>query len=182
MVLPAEVPAFRMVVAVAGVLSVIYGALNAMASDDLKRLIAYSSVSHMGFVMLGIAAGTSAAVTGAIFQLVSHGLVSAMLFMIAGILQKRTGDRTISNYSGLFSKMPRYSAFVLIAFFAGMGIPGFSSFIGEVLVLMGSYRAPGVVMWLPVTATIGIILSAGYFLWTIQRMFFGSFQIGRAHV
>ena len=179
MVLPAEVPAFRMVVAVAGVLSVIYGALNAMASDDLKRLIAYSSVSHMGFVMLGIAAGTSAAVSGAIFQLVSHGLVSAMLFMIAGILQRRTGDRTISNYSGLFSKMPRYSAFVLIAFFAGMGIPGFSSFIGEVLVLMGSYRAPGVVMWLPVTATIGIILSAGYFLWTIQRMFFGSFQSKR---
>ena len=176
MVLPAEVPAFRVIIAGAGVLSIIYGALNAMSSNDLKRLIAYSSVSHMGFVLLGIAAGTTAALQGAVFQLVSHGLISAMLFAIAGILQSRTGDRTIGNYSGLFQSMPRYSTFIMIAFFAGMGMPGFSSFIGEVLILLGSYRAEGLPLWLPVAATAGIVLSAGYFLWTIQRMLFGKFH------
>ncbi|MFM7328369.1 MAG: NuoM family protein [Bacteroidota bacterium] len=176
MILPSEVPAFRVILAGAGVLSIIYGALNALASGDLKRMIAYSSVSHMGFVMLGIAAGTAAALQGAIFQLISHGLISAMLFAIAGMLQSRTGDRTIGNYSGLFQVMPTYASIMMVAFFAGMGMPGFSSFIGEVLVLLGAYRAGNLQLWLPVAATVGIILSAGYFLWTIQRMLFGTFS------
>lgn len=175
LILPGEFIQINQIVAGLGVLSIVYGALNAMASKDLKRMIAYSSVSHMGFVILGIASGTEMAIQGAIFQMVSHGLISAMLFLIAGVLQERTGERTISNYSGFFTKMPLYSSFMMIGFFAGMGIPGFASFIGEILILLGSFNAniPG---WMALTATLGILFSAIYFAWTIQRMLFGTFH------
>jgi len=176
MIFPQTHLEFSEMMAVFAVISVLYGAMNALASKDLKRMIAYSSVSHMGFVILGIAAGTSIALQGSVFQMVSHGLISAMLFLIAGILQERTGDRTISNYSGLFNGMPWYASFMLIAFFAGMGIPGFASFIGEVLVLLGSFSSTMIPGWLPLTATAGILLSAGYFAWTAQRMLFGAFH------
>lgn len=175
LILPGEFLQIDHIVAGLAVLSIVYGALNAMASKDLKRMIAYSSVSHMGFVVLGIAGGTPIAVQGAIFQMISHGVISAMLFLIAGTLQDRTSDRVISNYSGLFTKMPMYSTFMMVAFFAGMGIPGSGSFIGEILILLGSFSGniPG---WIAVAATAGILLSAVYFAWTIQRMLFGSFH------
>lgn len=176
LILPDEFQQIDHLVAGFAVVSIVYGALNAIASKDLKRMIAYSSVSHMGFVILGIAAGTSMSVQGAIFQMVSHGLVSAMLFLIAGALQERSDDRLIGNYSGFFTKMPVYSAFILIGFFAGMGIPGFASFIGEILVLLGSFSSNQVPGWLSIAATLGIILSAVYFAWTIQRMLFGPFH------
>ena len=176
LILPGAFLEFTTLLSGMAVLSILYGALNALAAKDLKRMIAYSSISHMGFVILGIAATTSMAIQGAIFQMVSHGLISAMLFLLVGSLQERTQDRTISNYSGLFSKMPIYSSMILIGFFAGMGIPGFASFIGEVLVLLGAFNSSNIAGWLPLTATIGILLSAGYFSWTIQRMFFGPFQ------
>ena len=176
MILPETQVGFSSMMAVFAVVSVIYGAMNALAAKDLKRMIAYSSISHMGFVILGIAAGTTIAVQGAVFQMVSHGLISAMLFLIAGILQERTGDRTISNYSGMFSSMPWYASLMLFAFFAGMGIPGFASFIGEVLVLLGAYSSTIIPGWLALTATAGILLSAGYFAWTAQRMLFGNFH------
>ncbi|MFZ9503308.1 MAG: complex I subunit 4 family protein [Cyclobacteriaceae bacterium] len=176
LILPNAFIEFTSLLSFFAVLSILYGAMNALASKDLKKMIAYSSISHMGFVILGIAATTSMAMQGAIFQMVSHGLISAMLFLLVGSLQERTNDRTIANYSGLFSKMPLYSSMVLIGFFAGMGIPGFSSFIGEVLVLLGSFNSSPIPGWLPMTATVGILLSAGYFSWTIQRMFFGPFQ------
>lgn len=163
-----------------GVMSIIYGAFNAMGSKDLKRLIAYSSVSHMGFVLLGIASGTAEGISGTIFQMFSHGITSAMLFVIAGILYDRTSDRTIAHYSGLASAMPVFFVFVLIAFFASLGLPGFSGFIGEIMVLLGAFssaRTNGLLhAALAIIATTGLILSAGYFLWTIQRMFFGSFN------
>lgn len=176
MILPDQHKAFSTTMAIFAVISVIYGAMNALASKDLKRMIAYSSVSHMGFVILGIAAGTAVAIQGAIFQMVSHGLISAMLFLIAGILQVRSGDRTISNYSGMFSIMPWYASMMLFAFFAGMGIPGFASFIGEVLVLLGSFSSAIIPGWIPLAAIAGIVLSAGYFAWTAQRMLFGKFH------
>jgi NADH-quinone oxidoreductase subunit M len=176
MILPQAHVTWSTTLSVFAVISIIYGAMNALAAKDLKKMIAYSSVSHMGFVILGIAAGTAVSVQGAIFQMVSHGVISAMLFIIAGILQDRTGDRTISNYSGLFSGMPWYASLMLIAFFAGMGIPGFSSFIGEVLVLLGSFGSTIIPGWLTLTATAGILLSAGYFAWTAQRMLFGDFH------
>jgi len=164
-----------------GLISIIYGALNAMASKDLKRLIAYSSVSHMGFVLLGLSALTTEGVTGAIYQMFSHGIISALLFLIAGVLYDRTHDRTITHYSGLAAKMPAYFAIVLIGFFASFGLPGFSGFIAEVLVFLGAFKSNSVNGLLPesfaVIATLGLILSAGYYLWTIQRMFFGPLHV-----
>lgn len=167
-------------VACVAVLSIIYGGLNALASKDLKRMIAYSSVSHMGFVLLGIAALTTLSVTGAVYEMVSHGLISAVLFLVAGVLYDRTHDRTINNYSGLSSKMPAYFTIVLISFFASMGLPGFSGFIAEVMVLFGSFQSAGSNGLLgeafAFIAIGGLILSAAYFLWTLQRMFFGAFH------
>jgi NADH-quinone oxidoreductase subunit M len=164
-----------------GVISIIYGALNALASKDLKRLIAYSSVSHMGFVLLGLASVTTEGVSGAVYQMFSHGIISALLFLIAGVLYDRTHDRIITNYSGLSSKMPAYFTVVLIAFFAALGLPGFSGFIAEVMILLGAFRsfsANGLIHEsFAVVATAGLILGAAYFLWSLQRMFFGPFYV-----
>lgn len=162
-----------------GVLSIIYGAMNALASRDLKRLIAYSSVSHMGFVLLGLASLTAEGVSGAIYQMVSHGFISGALFLIAGVIYDRTHNRIIENYSGLASHMPKYTIFVVIFFFASMGLPGFSGFIAEIFVLLGAFGSStvnGLVpKWMAIIATTGLILSAAYYLWAIQRMFFGKF-------
>jgi len=172
---------FSWLVGLIGLVSIIYGALNAMASKDLKRLIAYSSVSHMGFVLLGIASATVEGITGAIYQMFSHGIISAMLFVIAGVLYDRTHDRMIKNYSGLASKMRVYTAFVLIAFFASMGLPGLAGFMGEVMIFFGAFQShyvnallPG---WMAITATLGLLLGAAYYLWTIQRMFYGTYAV-----
>lgn len=164
-------------VSIAGMITIVYGALNALASKDLKRLIAYSSVSHMGFVLLGLGSLSAEGISGSIFQLVSHGLIAAMLFIIAGVLYDRTGDRSISNYSGLQARMPRYTSFVLIAFFAALGLPGLSGFIGEIMVLLGAFRSDYVMGWTAVAATAGLVLAAGYSIWTIQRMFFGPYAV-----
>lgn len=172
---------FSFFVGVMGVIAIIYGGLNAMASKDLKRLIAYSSVSHMGFVVLGIASVTNEGVTGAIYQMTSHGIISAMLFIIAGVLYDRTHDRMIGNYSGLAIRMQKYTAFVVVAFFASMGLPGFSGFIAEVMVFLGAFRSNSsnglLHESLAILATSGLILSAAYYLWTLQRMFFGPFHL-----
>lgn len=169
------------VVATFAVISIIYGALNALASKDLKRLIAYSSVSHMGFVLLGIASMTPEGISGTVYQMVGHGIISAMLFLIAGVLYDRTHDRIISNYSGLASKMPAYFAFVLIAFFASMGLPGFVGFIGEIFVFLGAFKSNSTNGFIhesfAIVATLGLILGAAYFLWALQRMFFGQFHL-----
>lgn len=168
-------------VALVGVISIIYGALNALASKDLKRLIAYSSVSHMGFVLLGLASVTTEGVSGAVYQMFSHGIISAVLFLIAGVLYDRTGDRTINNYSGLSSKMPIYFTVVLIGFFASLGLPGFSGFIAEIMIFLGAFRsfsANGLIHEsFAIIATLGLILGAAYYLWTLQRMFFGPFYV-----
>lgn len=172
---------FSSFVAIMGVVSIAYGALNAMASKDLKRLIAYSSVSHMGFVLLGLASVTPEGVAGAVYQMFSHGIISAMLFVVAGVLYDRTHDRTIANYSGLSGRMPAYTVMVLVAFFASLGLPGFSGFIAEIMVFLGAFKAPEANGLLhesfAIIATSGLILGAAYYLWTMQRMFFGTFNL-----
>lgn len=172
---------FSWVVGLAGVISIIYGALNALASKDLKRLIAYSSVSHMGFVLLGIASVTAEGIAGAVYQMISHGIITTMLFLIAGVLYDRTHDRMIANYSGLSSKMKSFTAVVLVAFFASMGLPAFSGFIAEVMVFLGAFKSNSVNGLLhesmAIVATLGLILGAAYYLWTLQRMFFGQFHL-----
>jgi NADH-quinone oxidoreductase subunit M len=162
-------------IAIAGVIAIIWGAFNALSQSDFKRQIAYSSVSHMGFVVIGIAALNSEGVNGAIFQMFSHGILSAMLFLIVGVLYIRTGDREIKNIQGLANKMPIYTVVVAIAFFASLGLPMFSGFIGEVFSLMGSFNSNLYPNWIAAVATLGIILGAGYFLWTFRRMFLGTF-------
>ncbi|MCL7988958.1 NADH-quinone oxidoreductase subunit M [Sphingobacterium sp. lm-10] len=160
-----------------GVISILYGAFNALAQKDLKRLIAYSSVSHMGFVLLGIATLTTEGISGAMFQMVSHGFLSAALFFLVGVIYDRVHDRDIYNFRGLASHMPRYTVFVAIAFFASLGLPGFSAFIGEAFVIIGAFNSEsvgtGLPRWMAVAGSLGILLSAVYFLWTLQRMFFG---------
>jgi len=168
-------------VALVGVISIVYGAFCALSSKDLKRLIAYSSVSHMGFVLLGLAALTAEGVSGAIYQMVSHGVISAGLFLIAGVIYDRTHDRIIGNYSGLASKLPKYTVIVILFFFASLGLPGFSGFIAEIFVLLGAFGSQAIngllPRWMTIVALTGLLLSATYYLWTIQRMFFGKFHL-----
>jgi NADH-quinone oxidoreductase subunit M len=156
-----------------GVLSILYGALNALAQRDLKRLIAYSSVSHMGFVLLGLASQTAEGVSGAMMQMISHGFLSSMLFFLVGVVYTRVHDRDIYNFRGLATVMPEYTTYVMIAFFASLGLPGFSAFIAEAFSLTGAFKSALIPNWMAVCGSIGILLSAAYFLWTLQRMFFG---------
>jgi len=164
-----------------GMFAIIYGAMNALAQKDLKKLIAYSSVSHMGFVLLGLGAMTVEGVSGAIYQMFSHGLISAMLFLVAGVLYDRTDDRLIENYGGLANRLPKYTVITAIAFFASLGLPGFSGFIAEITVFIGAFKSDmvngAIPFWMPVVSAIGLVLAAGYYLWTLQRMFFGDFWI-----
>lgn len=168
-------------IALFGVISIIYGAFNALSCNDLKKMIAYSSVSHMGFVLLGLATLTHEGVSGSIYQMFSHGIISAALFLIAGVLYDRSHDRIIANYSGLAQKLPRYTVVVVITFFASLGLPGFSGFIAEIFVFLGAFKASAatglVPKWMAIVATFGILITAAYYLWTIQRMFFGQYFI-----
>lgn len=164
-----------------GVISIIYGALNALAQQDLKRMIAYSSVSHMGFVLLGIASLTTEGLSGAMMQMVSHGFLSTMLFFLAGVIYNRVHDRGINHFRGLANIMPKYTAFVVIAFFASLGLPGFSAFIAEAFSLTGAFKSHStnglLPYWMAACGSLGILLSAAYFLWTLQRMFFGTVNL-----
>lgn len=160
-------------IAILGVISIIYGALNALAQSDLKKMVAYSSISHMGFVLLGLGALDAEGINGAIFQMFSHGVLSAMLFVLVGVIYERTHSRKIEDFKGLLGAMPWYGTFVSIAFFASLGLPLFSGFIGELFCIMGGFQSKILPNWLSVVASLGIILGAGYFLWTLQKMFLG---------
>ncbi len=164
-----------------GVISILYGALNALAQHDLKRLIAYSSISHMGFVLLGIASLTTEGLSGAVMQMVSHGFLSTMLFFLAGVIYNRVHDRGITHFRGLATQMPKYTAFIMVAFFASLGLPGFSAFIGESFSLIGAFKSSSVngllPYWMAICGSVGILLGAAYFLWTLQRMFFGQVNL-----
>ncbi|NBB19456.1 NADH-quinone oxidoreductase subunit M [Runella sp. CRIBMP] len=172
-IFPDAAAEYAFTLAVLGVLSIVYGGFNALAQNDLKKMIAYSSVSHMGFVVLGIASLTAEGLNGAVYQMVSHGILSSLLFLLVGVLYDRTHNRLIDNYRGLISYMPLYTIITGITFFASLGLPGFSGFIGELFTLMGGFQSDRLPVWLTALGTLGIILAAAYFLWTFQRMFFG---------
>lgn len=169
-ILPEGAIWFALPMAVLGVINIIYGAMCAMAQKDIKRLVAYSSINHMGIVLLGIAAMTKAGMSGAIFQMFNHGTVTAMLFLSVGVIYDRAHHREIDGFGGLAAKMPIYTGIVAIAFFGGLGLPGLSSFISEAMSFIGAFPVYTV---LTIIATFGIILNAGYFLWAFQRIFFG---------
>jgi NADH-quinone oxidoreductase subunit M len=177
---PDVAPSFSILVASIGLLSIIYGGFNALAQTDIKKLIAYSSVSHMGFVLLGIAANNAEGFSGAVFQMFSHGILSSMLFLIAGVIYDRTKNREIANFKGLAKPMPVFTIVVAVAFFGSMGMPSLSGFIGEFFTLFGAFRAPVIPKFIPMLGVSGIIISAVYLLWTFQKMFFGKFWVNEA--
>ncbi|WP_395175595.1 NADH-quinone oxidoreductase subunit M [Roseibium alexandrii] len=153
------------------VVAIIYTSLVALAQEDIKKLIAYSSVAHMGYVTLGIFTMTPQGVQGGIFQMLSHGIVSGALFLCVGVIYDRMHTREISAYGGLVNRMPKYAVAFLIFTMANVGLPGTSGFVGEILVLMGAFQ---VNTWVAVFATSGVILSACYALYLYRRVVFGS--------
>ncbi len=154
-----------------GTLNIIYGAVCAMAQTDLKKLVAYSSISHMGYVMLGMAAFTPQGINGAVLQMFNHGTVTAMLFLLVGVIYDRAHHRQIDGFGGLASILPVYTGVTGFAFFAAMGLPGFSAFISEVLVLLGAWQQYPA---LTIVAASAVVLTAGYLLWALQRMYLGA--------
>ena len=162
--------------ALIGVVSIIYGALCAMAQTDFKRLVAYSSVSHMGFVLLGIAVMTPAGFQGAMFQMIAHGISSPMCFFLVGLIYDRAHHREINRFGGLWLTMPRYGTLATIGFFASLGLPGLCGFIGEIWVILGTFAASDRFAWavpMAILAAFSVILTAGYILWLIQRVYLG---------
>jgi NADH-quinone oxidoreductase subunit M len=157
-------------IAVLAIISIIYGALVALVQPNLKRLVAYSSVSHMGFVVLGIFAFTSVALQGSIYVMLAHGISTGALFLLVGMLYERRHTFQISEFGGLVKPMPRYAAFFLFAVLSSLGLPLLNGFVGEFLVLIGTYQLHW--KWAAWAAT-GVILSACYLLWAYQRVFFG---------
>jgi len=155
------------------VIAIIYTSLVALAQEDVKKLIAYSSVAHMGFVTMGIFSFTVQGVDGAIFQMLSHGLVSAALFLCVGVVYDRMHTREIAAYGGLVNRMPLYAAVFMVFTLANVGLPGTSGFIGEFLTLVGAFKAN---TWVAFLATFGVILSAAYALWLYRRMIFGPLE------
>jgi len=162
-----------MMLGLLGSFSIVYGALVALRQKDLKRMIAYSSLSHMGFVTLGSAGLVALSVSGAMFQQFSHGLIMSILFMSAGAIQAATGTRIINNLGGLAKKMPMLTVVMMVGFMASLGLPGLTGFIAEFLVLTFSFvHLPGFVM----LALLAIVITAGYHLWAMQRAMFGVYN------
>jgi NADH-quinone oxidoreductase subunit M len=158
-----------------------------MSQTDFKKLVAYSSVSHMGLVTLGAAMMTTAAVNGALFMMIAHGIVSAMLFFIVGVIYERAHHREIARFGGIATTMPVYTGLANVGFFANLGLPGLCGFVGEVMVLIGAFAAaksdsilirsgasPAAIYTLAVIACFGVVLTAGYMLWTVQRVYLGN--------
>ncbi|MFC1600866.1 NuoM family protein, partial [Candidatus Sumerlaeota bacterium] len=162
-------------IAILGLINVIYGAFCAMAQTDFKKLVAYSSVSHMGYVLLGLAALNQEAVNGAVFQMFNHGISSAMMFMLVGVVYDRAHHRDLNGFGGLGLQMPRYLALSMVGFFAALGLPGLNGFISEFMVFIGAFKSPyfAHAKLITMLASIGLVMTAGYILWTMQRVYLG---------
>jgi NADH-quinone oxidoreductase subunit M len=155
------------------VIAIVYTSLVALMQEDIKKLIAYSSVAHMGFVTMGLFALNRQGVDGAVIQMISHGFVSAALFLCVGVVYDRMHTREIKAYGGLVNRMPIYAAVFMVFTMANVGLPGTSGFVGEFLALVGAYKANSTVA---IIATLGVILSAGYALWLYRRVVFGELE------
>ena len=168
-ILPEATQAMMMPMIILSLIAIIYGAIICLAQSDLKRLIAYSSVSHMGFVTLGLYSLNTQSVEGGILQMINHGVVTGALFLSIGMVYERTHTRAIKDYGGLASTMPIFGSFFLLFTMAAIGLPATNGFIGEFLILLGSFiRSP----WIAFFAATGLILGAWYMLWLYQRIFF----------
>jgi NADH-quinone oxidoreductase subunit M len=168
---PDAMVTFAWYLALLGVISMVYGALVAMAQTDFKKLIAYSSVSHMGVVVLGMSAMNTQGMVGAVLQMFNHGTITAMLFLIVGVIYDRAHTRGLNDFGGLMNQMPRYAGVMTVAFFAALGLPGLSGFISEAFSLLGAFQT---FRTLTIVAAVTIVLTAGYMLWVLQRVFLGT--------
>jgi len=165
---------FAPMMAILAVIGIIYGALVAMVQKDVKKLVAYSSVSHLGFVVLGIFAFNTVAVQGAIIQMINHGLSTGALFLIVGMIYDRSHTRMIADFGGVAKKMPIFAVIFMIATLASIGLPGLNGFVGEFLILNGSFFSELYNNKVyAVLAALGVILAAVYMLWMYQRVMFG---------
>jgi NADH-quinone oxidoreductase subunit M len=167
--LPDAAATFAPIIIGLAVIAILYGAMVSMVQPDLKKLIAYSSVSHMGFVMLGAFVLNQQGLQGAIFQMISHGITTGALFLLVGIIYEQTHDRTIAHMGGLNARMPHYAAMFGLFTFASIGLPGLSGFIGEFLVILGAFSYNG---YVAAVTMLVVIASAVYMLWMFQRVFF----------
>ncbi|HSV07818.1 MAG TPA: NADH-quinone oxidoreductase subunit M [Candidatus Binatus sp.] len=158
------------VVVALAVVGIVYGALVATVQPDLKKLVAYSSVSHLGFVMLGLFVFTETSAAGSVYQMLNHGLSTGALFLLVGMIYERRHTRLIADFGGLWSVIPVYASFFLVAMLASVGLPGLNGFIGEFLILLGAF---GPRPWATAVATSGVVLAALYLLWMYQRVVFG---------
>ena len=167
---PGSAKTFAVPIMILAVIGIIYGALMALAQGDIKRLIAYSSVSHLGFIVLGIFAGNADAMQGAVMGMVNHGLSTGALFLLVGAIYDRTHRRGVDDFGGLAATMPRYATVFLITTLSSVGLPGLNGFIGEVLVLIGTFSMQP---WIAAVAALGVIFGAVYMLRLYRGMFFG---------
>ena len=178
-ILPSATAAFSGAVALFAVINIVYAAMVCLAQRDLKKLIAYSSVSHMGFSLLGMASMTEAGMSGAVLNLFTHGIISPMLFLVVGVIYDRAHHREINGFGGIAKVVPEFTAVMGLSFFASLGLPGLAGFVSEFLVLTGSMAT---LPWHTVFAATAVIITAAYYLWTIQRIFLGSLNPKYAHL
>jgi NADH-quinone oxidoreductase subunit M len=175
--LPEASKYFADFVFILSIVAVVYTSLVALVQEDMKKLIAYSSVAHMGFVTLGIFSFTEQGVQGALFQMISHGVVSGALFLCVGVVYDQMHTRDIKQYGGVVNVMPYFAAFFMVFTMASAGLPATSGFVGEILVLVGTYKAAP---WAAIVAATGLVLGAAYMLWLYRRVVFG--EITNSHV
>ena len=168
-ILPDAAVTFAPIIIGLAIVAIIYGAMVAMVQPDMKKLVAYSSVSHMGFVMLGTFVFNQQGLSGAVFQMISHGITTGALFLLVGVIYEQTHDREIAHMGGLNARLPRYAAMFGLFTFASIGLPGLSGFVGEFLVIIGAFSFNA---WVAAGAMVVVIVSAVYMLWMFQRAFF----------
>jgi len=179
--LPTGAHDLQLLIAIIAIISILYGAMLCLAQKDLKKMVAYSSISHMGFVLLGFATFTELGIAAGVFQMFAHGLVTAVLFMMCGVVQHKCGTREIPLLGGLSKKMPAASTMMTIGFLASLGLPGLVSFAAEFMVLASMFNTWGLWLWLPI---LSVAITAGYYLWALQRSMFGPLteKIDTTHV
>jgi len=161
---------FSYALAIMGTINILYGAYCALAQSDMKKVVAYSSISHMGYIMLGMAALTPAAMNGAVLQMFNHGTITAMMFLSVGVIYDRAHTREISDFGGLGMQMPIYFSFFSFSLFAALGLPSLSGFVSEAMIFIGAFPVYRTVV---IIAALGIVIGAAYVLWMLQRVFLG---------
>ncbi len=163
----------NLLIGIISVIAIVYGAFVALGQTDFKKMIAYSSVSHMGFVTLGLASGTPEGLKGATFMMLAHGTISAMLFMIVGVIYDRAHHRDMDRFGGLAWVMPKYTILASFAFFASLGLPGMSGFIAEITTFIGAFNGPDPIKYLTLVALLGVVITAAYYLISLQKIYMG---------